>query len=342
MVFNSRDSRVNIDSLESVCGHTYSDSFSFDHFIDAYKGMGLQGSCLYEAIDILRTVRQKKIPIYLGITSNIGTCGLRESLSYLLRNGHVAALAATAGAVEEDVMKTFGDFKIGTYQNDDHSLFKSYISRTGNILIDNKIYFQLKLLLRSLNYQLWLKYWKNGQALSDTDYIFQIGCMMDKLDIPRRSESFVYQSYKNNIPIYCPALMDGAIGDNLYLFTRERRSLGFDSSLVVLDHCQSTINLINQMQISKKNHDDVCLLAIGGSVPKHMICNSAIYIDGAKYCIYINTSSESEGSNAGAPVSEAITWGKVHPEARSVKIHAEASLVFPLLVAAAFQTWNID
>ena len=341
MSANSPNVPVNIDLLDPVCGHTYSGGFDFDQFIDSYKGMGLQGSCLYDAIDILKKVRQNNFPIYLGVTSNIGTCGLRDSLTYLIGHRHIAALAATAGAIEEDVMKTFGDFKLGTFSNDDIALKKSYISRTGNILIDNKLYFQLKLFLASLNHRLWLKYWKHRKTLTDSVYISEIGHLMDQLDVPRRAESFVYQAYKNNIPIYCPALLDGAIGDNLYWFSSGKKARS-DTNLVVLDNCQSTINLIEHMQDSKQTYGDICLLALGGSVPKHMICNSAIFSFGAKYCVYINTSAESEGSNAGASVSEAITWGKVHPEAYSTKIHAEASLVFPLIVAAVFQTWNID
>ncbi len=43
-----------------------------------------------------------------------------------------------------------------------------------------------------------------------------------------------------------------------------------------------------------------------------------------------------DGSDAGAKISEAITWGKMQMDSSFVKIFCEASLVFPLLVAQTF------
>jgi len=58
--------------------------------------------------------------------------------------------------------------------------------------------------------------------------------------------------------------------------------------------------------------------------------------NGADYCLFINTANEFDGSDAGARPDEAVSWGKIKKEAKPVKIFAEASLVFPLLVAETF------
>lgn len=50
----------------------------------------------------------------------------------------------------------------------------------------------------------------------------------------------------------------------------------------------------------------------------------------------MNTASEFDGSDSGARPDEAISWGKIKKDATPVKIHAEASLIFPLLVAQTF------
>ena len=52
--------------------------------------------------------------------------------------------------------------------------------------------------------------------------------------------------------------------------------------------------------------------------------------------MFLNTSSEFDGSDSGARPDEAISWGKIRMDAKPVKIYAEASLVFPLLVAETF------
>ena len=67
--------------------------------------------------------------------------------------------------------------------------------------------------------------------------------------------------------------------------------------------------------------------------------------------MYINTGQEFDGSDSGARPDEAVSWGKIKAGAQSVKVcmftrhsrnahfkqvFADATLVFPLLVAATF------
>lgn len=58
--------------------------------------------------------------------------------------------------------------------------------------------------------------------------------------------------------------------------------------------------------------------------------------NGADFAVYINTAQEYDGSDAGATPSEAISWGKIRPEARAVKLFCDATLAFPLIVAQTF------
>jgi deoxyhypusine synthase len=48
---------------------------------------------------------------------------------------------------------------------------------------------------------------------------------------------------------------------------------------------------------------------------------------------------EGDGSLSGAPPEEAVSWGKIKSEEETnyTQIEAEATLVFPLLVAGAFE-----
>jgi deoxyhypusine synthase len=72
--------------------------------------------------------------------------------------------------------------------------------------------------------------------------------------------------------------------------------------------------------------------------------------NGADYAVYINTGQEVsasrvnvdlgsyqyDGSDSGARPDEAISWGKIRAGAKSVKVYADATLVFPLIVAGTF------
>lgn len=81
-------------------------------------------------------------------------------------------------------------------------------------------------------------------------------------------------------------------------------------------------------------------LVLGGGVVKHHILNANIWRNGADFGAFINTGLEYDGSDAGAMASEAITWGKLKIDSSFVKVWAEASLVFPLLVAETFYKYR--
>ena len=78
------------------------------------------------------------------------------------------------------------------------------------------------------------------------------------------------------------------------------------------------------------------MIILGGGVIKHHICNANLMRNGADFSVYINTAQEFDGSDAGARPDEAVSWGKIKVGAKSVKVHAEISLVFPVIVAETF------
>jgi len=49
-----------------------------------------------------------------------------------------------------------------------------------------------------------------------------------------------------------------------------------------------------------------------------------------------SNSKEFDGSDAGARPDEAISWGEIKPNAQHVKVYADATIVFPIIVAETF------
>jgi deoxyhypusine synthase len=78
------------------------------------------------------------------------------------------------------------------------------------------------------------------------------------------------------------------------------------------------------------------MIILGGGLIKHHICNANLMRNGADYAVYINTGQEFDGSDAGARPDEAVSWGKIRMNAESVKIYADATLVFPIVIAETF------
>jgi len=138
-------------------------------------------------------------------------------------------------------------------------------------------------------------------------------------------DSIYYWCWKNDIPVYCPAFTDGAIGDVMFFDTFRER--GFIVDLV------QDIRGVNEVAIRAKKTG---MIILGGGVMKHHICNANMMRDGADYSVFINTGTEYDGSDAGARPDEAVSWGKIKIDAQAVKVWTEATLVFPILLGETF------
>lgn len=138
-------------------------------------------------------------------------------------------------------------------------------------------------------------------------------------------DSFVYWAYKNKIPVFCPALTDGSLGDMIYFHSYKRPEFAID---VVHD-----IKKINDIAVHA-----ACtgMVILGGGVIKHHTCNANLMRNGAEYSVFINTGQEFDGSDSGASPDEAVSWGKIKITASPVKVYADASIVFPLIVSQTF------
>ncbi len=69
---------------------------------------------------------------------------------------------------------------------------------------------------------------------------------------------------------------------------------------------------------------------------KHHTCNANLMRNGADFSVYINTGQEFDGSDSGASPDEAVSWGKIKVDAKPVKVCADATLVFPMIVSQTF------
>jgi len=139
------------------------------------------------------------------------------------------------------------------------------------------------------------------------------------------TESICYWASKNNIPIFCPAITDGSIGDMIYMHSFQKPGLVVD---IVQD-----IKKIHTIAVWAKKTG---MIILGGGLVKHHICNSNLMRNGADFGVYVNTGQEFDGSDSGARPDEAVSWGKIKADATPVKVYADASIVFPLLVGMTF------
>eukprot|EP00802_Teleaulax_amphioxeia_P006475 Tamp_06479.p2 GENE.Tamp_06479~~Tamp_06479.p2 ORF type:complete len:390 (+),score=110.82 Tamp_06479:49-1170(+) len=271
-----------------------------------------------------------KTTIFLGYTSNMASCGVRETIRYLCQHKMVDAIVATAGGVEEDFIKCLAPTYLGSsnplhptvsngFELDGKTLRLQGLNRIGNMLVPNENYCKFEEWLMPLLDKMLDEQLASGKPWTPSSFIRRLG-----LEINNK-ESIYYWCAVNDIPVFSPALTDGSIGDMLFFHSFKRE--GF-----VLDLVQDIRN-INLMAM-KARHTGAII--IGGGVVKHHIMNANLMRNGCDHAVLINTGQPFEGSDSGASPDEAKSWGKIRLECRPIKICCEASIIFPLLVAQTF------
>ena len=251
-----------------------------------------------------------KTTIFLGYTSNLISSGLRETLRWLVQHKHVSAIVTTAGGVEEDFIKCLASTYLGSFTASGATLRKQGMNRIGNLLVPNDNYcafedWVIPILNKMLKEQEDSKNDEEPIHWTPSKVIARLGREIND------ERSVYYWAYKNDIPVFCPALTDGSLGDMLYFHTFKSSPEQLRIDIV------EDIRRFNTIAVRAKRAG---MIILGGGVVKHHIANACLMRNGAESAVYINTAQEFDGSDAGARPDEAVSWGKIKADAESVKV----------------------
>ncbi|KAL8700946.1 MAG: hypothetical protein Q9224_000729 [Gallowayella concinna] len=301
--------------------------------VDHMTNMGFQASAVSEAVRIVNDMRrwqdpedQTRTTIFLGYTSNLVSSGLRETLRFLVEHKHVSAIVTTAGGVEEDLIKCLAPTYLGSFTSPGPELREKGMNRIGNLVVPNSNYCAFEDWVVPILDQMLAE--QVASAFEEEPLVWTPSTVIQRLGKEINNEaSICYWAYQNNIPIFCPALTDGSLGDMLYFHTYRSSPRFLDISIT------RDIRKINDIAMKAKRAG---MIILGGGLVKHHIANACLMRNGADSAVYVNTAQEFDGSDAGARPDEAVSWGKIKTDGDSVKVYAEATVVFPLIVAASF------
>lgn len=216
----------------------------------------------------------------------------------------------TAGGVEEDLIKCLAPTYLGSFSASGAALRKQGLNRIGNLIVPNSNYcafedWVVPILDKMLEEQEESKGSDEQLHWTPSKIIARLGREIND------ERSVCYWAYKNDIPVFCPALTDGSLGDMLYFHTFKSSPQQLRVDIV------EDIRRINTMSVRAKRTG---MIVLGGGIVKHHIANACLMRNGAESAVYINTAQEFDGSDAGARPDEAVSWGKIKPDAESVKV----------------------
>lgn len=300
---------------EKVGGYDFNSGVDWKKLIESYKQTGFQATNLARACEIIRNMLEDKAFIYFGYTSNLVSSGLRDIFRFLAEKKLVDVMITTAGGIEEDIIKCLGDFKLGSFEASGKELRDRGVNRIGNIFVPNSRYVKFEEFMQELLEEIY----SEKKIITPSELIWKLG---EKINNPK---SIYYWCFKNKIRVYCPALLDGAIGDNMYFFQFKHSDFKVD----ILED----VTWFNNTSVGLKKSG---IIILGSGIVKHTILNANMLRNGADYAVYINNAGEFDGSDAGAMPDEAVSWGKIQKNAESVKVFGDATIIFPIIVAECF------
>ncbi len=303
--------------MQFVKDFTWKKGINVKDFIDSCNSIGFQSIELKKAADVIVKMKKDSAKIFLTFTSNMVTSGLRGFFAQLIKLKMADVIVTTVGGIEEDIMKAHGEkFVIGSFETDDIELHEQGINRVGNLFIRTESYMNFEDRMNVILDKLYQK----QKRWPISEMMREIGLMLND------ENSILHQAAKHNVPIFCPAITDGAFGFHLYLFQQKHQDF-------IVDVVKDFGNIL-----FVTNHDEKKgVIALGGSISKHHAILCTLLNGGAEYAVYITTAHKTSGSLSGATTNEAKSWGKVKDESDAATVIGDATIMFPLAMINALE-----
>ena len=280
-------------------------------------GAGRFGSAVRMLGDMFRDQNCTK---FVSLAGPLIPGGLRNIITDLVDGGYVNGIVATGANVTHDVLEALGHRHIvGSENADDTRLKRRGLSRIYDLYITQRSIEQLeKTTYRILDripeskrrdigsYEL---LWEFGRQLGDKN-------------------SFIHAAQRRGACVFCPGIFDSMLGLHLWTYSRTHS--------FTLNPLRDFTRLVD-MTYEKKR---VGVVILGGGMPKHQVLIANTYRGGVDAAIQITLDRPDGGGFSGAPLEEAISWGKVKSPKNLVTVVGDASILFPILTAAALERAN--
>jgi len=305
--------------LGRIKGFRISPKMTASQLVEAYSSIGFQASHLGHAARVVQRMQKSGAAIFLSFTSNMVSSGLREIIAQLCEKKLVDCIVTSTGSIEEDIMKCSSSFSLGSFSADDVELKKNGMNRIGNVLVKDETYAAFEKFHLSFMEKM---YHKHKGIMCMSQYVKELGRTIND------KKSFVYWCSKNNIPVFLPGPLDGAMGDHFYFFNKQhyKQPFAIDAAREIGDFYEIMLGA-----------DRTGGIILGGGIAKHHLIGAAILRNGLDFAVYLSTGTEYDGSLSGARPKEAVSWNKLKKESNSAFVEGDATITFPLLACVMSQ-----
>lgn len=256
--------------------------------------------------------------VFLTIAGPMVPGGMRRIVRDLIDQEYVRVVVTTGANMVHDMVEALGyKHLVGTFLAEDKKLRAKDIGRIGDIYIEQKAFRNLEKWMHKILENIPEE---KREHLSIAELLFEVG---KKIQDP---ESILATAAKKEVPIISPGFIDSIAGFHLWVFGQDKK-IGIDPLLDV-----------NKMMDKVYEAKKVGIIILGGGWPKHFALFANTFREGVDCAIQITMDRPEPGGLSGATLEEAISWGKVKPEGKAVTVICDATIAFPLIVAAALES----
>jgi deoxyhypusine synthase len=291
----------------------------------AMKDTAFQGRSLGEAAEIwTKMLEEEKLVVLMGLSGAMVPAGMGKIISHLIKNGYVDCLVSTGANIFHDLYEALGGshFK-GSPLVEDAELYQSGIDRMHDVFAPEEGFRKIDRFIADAAEKL-----DQEREYSSREIINFLGEQAAKAG--GNEDSIVVAAYRENVPVFAPAIGDSSVGIALVLARQAGRR-------VVVDQLRDVEELTGIVEVAEKTG----VIYIGGGVPKNFIQQTEVVLSlrgsdpkGHSYGIQFTTDTPHFGGLSGCTFEEGISWGKISPSAKKVQVFVDATVALPIVAHA--------
>jgi len=251
---------------------------------------------------------------FLSLAGPMVPGGLGKIIGLLIERGYIDAVVTSGANIVHDIIESLGYRGIkGSHKADDAALRAKGLGRAGDIYFEQKGFEALEKkayeIFDSLSEEK-----KREIALSEL--LIEIGKALND------EASILKKAAHHDVPIFAPGIMDSMLGLHIWTYNQLKNL-----------HVNQVLDMNKMADIVFKSKKIGCII-LGGGLPKHHVLGANILREGVDAAIQITLDRPEGGGLSGAPLEESISWKKAQVESKLVTVIGDATIIFPLMVAA--------
>ena len=317
-------------SLKKTVDHIDITKYDVTDLVDELRSTSFTSREIYNACQLYKQMlEEEELTIILTIAGSTQAAGCLKLYRDLVRFNMVDAIVATgASIIDMDLFEGLGNkHYIGSNKADDNILRENYIDRIYDTFISEDDLKQVDNYIEDF-----ASNHCGAKTYSSREFLNLLGWHL------RTGNSLVQECYKEDVPIFCPALNDSAAGIGLLMHQTNNP----DSHLVI-----DSIKDLRELTYLKVEMQNTGLFMVGGGVPKNFAQDIVVAAESIghrvpmhQYAIQLTVADVRDGACSSSTLDEASSWGKVD-NSNTQMVYGEATSTLPIITNYAYNNVNL-